>query len=134
MSNALIPDHEVEIAGTTYVLDGSLATLKDVQHLVDEDIYSFIFSKITRCRFELIAKLFAIGIQNAGKKPPELATIEKEIVEEKGINWARGVLLIWLEVASTPKRDREKKKKDLVDAINKMNSYISPGSSTENLP
>lgn len=108
MTDHLIsPDRQVTIGKQTYTLDGSFKTLKAIQHAFGKDILLVLAdSMLFRLKFDEVAQLFHIGITGSGVTPPEAEVIEKDIIEEIGINEASELAMEWLTAATSPKRER----------------------------
>lgn len=132
MTDHLIdPSRPVTIAGKAYTLDGSFKTLKAIQAAFEKDVVDVQVEAFRGMRFDDMAKLIHVGIEGSGEKPPAREDIEHEVVEEIGITETRYLLTEWLLVALTPKRDREKKAREVADAIARMKAAAdSLGAST----
>lgn len=120
MTGALLePIRKLSIAGAEYTLDGRLEALKDIQQHFGRDIYD-IHPALATMRFDELAKVIEIGIRAGGGKPPSLDAISREIVEEIGIDEAKYLLMEWLILAISPRRDREKNlqsQKKLIESV-----------------
>lgn len=115
--NLLSPDRPIEIAGQTYTLCGSLKALKGIQEAMDTEILQFLVLKLSTLSFDRLAKVISIAIEAGAAKSPDLATIETAIVDEIGIMNARSIVGEWLVLATTPKKDREKKALELASLL-----------------
>jgi hypothetical protein len=122
------PDRRVTVAGKEYTLDGSFRTLKAIQHGFGKEIIG-LWGTITAMAFDDLARLIALGIEGSGGKAPAPEVIEQEIVEEIGIDDTRALLVEWLLIAMSPKRDREKKAR-LMAEVRERSNKASRGPST----
>jgi hypothetical protein len=109
MTYLVSPEMELEIGGNKYVLSPSIECLKKIQHALKMDILDVIdFDTEKRgVKFDDYARIIHIAIDDYGTKPPELAAIEKWIVDDVGITNVRNILQGWLLVVTTPKKERE---------------------------
>lgn len=125
------PERAVTIGGKTYPLDCSFRTLKAIQHAFEKDILD-VLTGVKDMRFDEHARLIQIGIGEGG---PTLEEIEQAIVDDIGIAAVRWEVQAWLAIAVTPKRDREKKAKEVTELLERLRgSVASLGETTSSSP
>lgn len=125
MDALVSPSRTITIAGKDYVLDGSFATLRSVQEAFGKDIVQILVG-IMDMRLDEVASLVAIG---SGQRP-RAAEIGQDILDDIGAMtpaYARlkTELVAWLNVAISPKAEREKKRDEMEALLSN-----SPGTST----
>lgn len=114
------PEYTLEIGGKPYTLDGSIGTLKAIQHHFKKDILD-VLTELAGMRFDEHAEIIRLGI---GQAAPPLEVIEQSIVDDIGITETRWHLQAWLVMAVTPKRDREKKAKEVAELLRKLTASV----------
>lgn len=131
MSDALVsPDRDITIGKLSFTLSGSFQTLKALQHAFRMDLLP-LQASILHMRQDEIAGLVAI----ASGKPELQDEIGQAILDELDVSGAdyrmlKAELLAWLAVAMTPKRDREKKARDMARVIGSLKKPASRGKTT----
>lgn len=121
------PEYRLTFCGKEHVLDGGLKTLKAIQHEFKKDVLD-VLAELRDMSFEQHAKLIHIGITSDA---PSLDVIEQAIIDEIGIVDVRWHLQAWLVISTTPKRDREKKTKEVTELLRKLTASVdSLGEST----
>lgn len=133
----LAPEMAVKIAGTTYVLDGSFSTLKALQHAFSKDIVD-IQADVMDMRLDEFAKMLSILVSCSGGTASE-DEIGSWLVDEVGIGLSKEYLLLRVEIvgfltlAMVPKRDRQKKRQEIVKMVEGVRT-ASHGKSTGKSP
>ena len=118
------PSRTITIAGKGYVLDGSFGTLRAVQEAFQNDIVQVLLG-VMDMRLDQVARLMAIGsgsdaeqigqaiLDDAGAMSQQYAILKTELVA-------------WLNVAVSPKADREKKRAEMDALIQKQSASLGP--------
>lgn len=106
MTFLVSPEMQLEIAGKQYTLSPAMECLKKIQHYTQKDIIALL-DEIPKMSFDKHAKIIEIAIADYGETPPKIEVIEQWIVDEAGITAIRNVLVGWLLLITTPKRERE---------------------------
>ncbi len=123
MTHLVTPEWTVEFGGKKHILDCSFRTLKAIQHEFKKDILD-VLTDISAMRFDEHAKMIELGINGTGQVAPSLEEIEQGIIDDIGISEVRWELQAWLVMAVTPKRDREKKAKEVAELLAKVKGSV----------
>lgn len=113
--SGISPYASITIGGKDYSLDCSIGTLRNIQNHFDKDII-IVQSDCFTMKFDDLAKLFSIGMQNA----PSLEQIAQEIIDDIGIIKARALAASWLVIAVTPIEHRQKKAEEMKEMLLKI--------------
>lgn len=133
MTDALVsPSRTVTIGAKDYRLDGSFATLRAVQEYFRKDVVQLLV-RMMDMRLDEVASLVAIASGNPDK-PDEIGQL---IVDELGTMTAaygtlKTELFAWLNIAVSPKAEREKKSAEMTAIL--ASRSPSPGPTTSGSP
>lgn len=116
MTYLITPETVFNIAGKDYTLSPAMECLKKIQHHFKKDIL-VVMQDMPETKFDDCAKVIEIAIADYGTTPPKLEVIEQWIVEEVGIPSIRNLLLAWLLLITTPKRDRGEMQEKLGESL-----------------
>lgn len=133
MDALVSPSRTVSVGGTPYTLDGSFATLRAVQEAFKQDVIAVLMS-ILHFRSDEVARLIAIG----SGRPEKADAIGQEMLDAVGANTPayyllKNELFAWLNVAMSPKAEREKKSAEMADMIATARARF-PGPTTSGSP
>ena len=129
MDNSLTPSRTIRLADKDYHLDGSFGGLRRVQEAFNRDIV-LILCDIMDMRSDDVAELISLAsggdIDVIGTAILDMGIMGNDYVVLKT------ELLAWLNIAVSPKKDREKKSAEMSELILKMSA--SHGLITKDLP
>jgi hypothetical protein len=115
MDALVSPSRTIPVGGRQYVLDGSFATLRAVQEAFQEDVVHLLL-RLMDMRLDEVAKVIAVAhaATRHAPSPPTEDEIGQAILDDLGPMTAaygalKSELFAWLNVAISPKADREKK-------------------------
>lgn len=123
------PDHRLSIGGREFILSGSFATLKAVQHAFGQDIM-LVQARVLDMTVVETALLLSAATGLSHDDTGQLILDELDVA---GVDYQKlkAELMAWLAVAMTPRRDREKKALALKSVLEKAEA-ASRGPSTRN--
>ena len=119
------PSRAISIGAKDYLLDGSFATLRAIQETLRLDVVQILIN-VMDMRLDEIARLIAIGSGgNADEIGQAIVDATGAITPEYAL--LKTNLVAWLNIAITPKADREKKRAEMEAIIASQTKSSSPG-------
>lgn len=134
MSNTLVtPECILKVAGREYLFEGNFATFKALQHALKKDVAEIQASVFTMPLCDFVALLHTL-VKSAGGIATE-DEIGNWLINDVGIDspeyvMLRGEIVVFLTVAMSPRRDREKKKADMTEFLQSVKSAAFRGENT----
>lgn len=127
------PDYPITLAGKSFTLDGSFATLRSVQQAFRRDLID-VQASVLDMRQDEIAQLLAAA--TGGSADEYGALLLDEIgVTSPAYQMVKAHLMAWLAIAMSPKADREAARARMGELIGRLaGPPASPGPSTRSSP